>query len=126
MAKKPKEITSEKRGRNPDGTFKKGNQIGKGNKGGRPTEDMSFRHQVKIRAQKDPSLVKKVIDNLIDIASDSDNPRCLDAIEKLIKLNGNYDPSESKTELSGKVEGASFANLSAKEVDKLLAKYDKR
>ncbi|MBR2766779.1 hypothetical protein IKD67_01705 [Candidatus Saccharibacteria bacterium] len=124
MAKEPSK-NKPKRGRNADGTFAQGNTIGNGF-GGRPKEDMSFRHQVKLRAQKDPQLVQRAIDTLVEIALDKNHPKCVEALEKLIKLNGNYDPAESKTELSGKVEGAPFVNLSAKEVEDLLKKYDKR
>lgn len=125
MAEGGAKTAAKKRGRNADGTFAKGNTIGNGY-GGRPKEDMSFRHQVKLRAQNNPELIQKAIDTLVAVALDKDHPKCMEAMEKLIKLNGNFDPSESKTELSGKVEGAPFSNLSAKEVESLLKKYDKR
>ena len=126
MAKGGTKTTSEKGGRKVDGTFAKGHKAIIAENPGRPKEPFSFRERAKIMAQKDPSLVKGVIDNLIKIASDPDHPKCTDAADKLIKLIGNYDPSESKTELSGKVEGAPFSNLSQKEVEALLKKYDKR
>lgn len=126
MAKGGTETTSEKGGRKADGTFAKGNKPKITENYGRPKEPFSFRERAKIMAQKDPSLVQGVINNLIKIASDPDHPKCTDAADKLIKLIGNYDPSESKTELSGKVEGSPFSNLSQKEVEALLKKYDKR
>lgn len=126
MAKGGAKTTSEKGGRNVDGTFAKGHKPKVTENYGRPKEPFSFRERAKIMAQKDPSLVKGVIDALVEIASDSSNPKCTDAADKLIKLIGNYDPSESKTELSGKVEGSPFANLSSEEVENLLKKYDKR
>ncbi len=126
MAKGGTKATSEKGGRKADGTFAKGNKPKITENYGRPKEPFSFRERAKIMAQKDPSLVQGVIENLIKIASDPDHPKCTDAADKLIKLIGNYDPSESKTELSGKVEGAPFSNLSQKEVEALLKKYDKR
>lgn len=126
MAQGGTSATSSKTGRNPDGTFAPGNPQSKNGKGGRPTEPFSFRERAKIMAQKDPALVKGVIDTLIKIASDENHPKCTDAADKLIKLIGNYDPSETKAELSGKLEGSPFANLSAKEVEGLLKKYDKR
>lgn len=126
MAKGGAKTTSAKGGRNADGTFAKGNKPKVTENYGRPKEPFSFRERAKIMAQKDPSLVKGVIDTLVKIASDSSNPKCIDAADKLIKLIGNYDPSESKTELSGKVEGSPFANLSSEEVENLLKKYDKR
>lgn len=126
MAKDGAESDAAKGGRKADGTFAKGNKPKITENYGRPTEDMSFRHQVKLRAQKNPELIQKAIDTLVSIATDPENPKCIEALDKLIKLNGNYDPSESKTELAGKLEGSPFANLSAKEVEGLLKKYDKR
>lgn len=105
-------------GRNSDGTFSKGNKLSVGNNGGRPTEDMSFRHQVKIRASNDPNLVLNVINNLIAIASDPDHPKCVEAADKLIKLNGNYDPTETK-DVSEKEIFNPFENLSEEELRKL-------
>lgn len=105
-------------GRNSDGTFSKGNKLSVGNNGGRPTEDMSFRHQVKIRASNDPNLVLNVINNLIAIASDPDHPKCVEAADKLIKLNGNYDPTETK-DVSEKEVFNPFENLSEDELRKL-------
>lgn len=105
-------------GRNSDGTFSKGNKLSVGNNGGRPTEDMSFRHQVKIRASNDPNLVLNVINNLIAIASDPDHPKCIEAADKLIKLNGNYDPTETK-DVSEKEVFNPFENLTEDELRKL-------
>lgn len=105
-------------GRNSDGTFSKGNKLSVGNNGGRPTEDMSFRHQVKIRASNDPNLVLNVINNLIAIASDPDHPKCVEAADKLIRLNGNYDPTETK-DVSEKEIFNPFENLSEEELRKL-------
>ncbi len=129
VAKKPvrktvKKVAKEKKakavkvGRNSDGTFSKGNKLSVGNNGGRPTEDMSFRHQVKIRASNDPNLVQGVINNLIAIASDPDHPKCVEAADKLIKLNGNYDPTETK-DVSEKEVFNPFENLSEDELRKL-------
>ena len=129
VAKKPvrktvKKVAKEKKvkavqvGRNSDGTFSKGNKLSVGNNGGRPTEDMSFRHQVKIRASNDPNLVLNVINNLIAIASDPDHPKCVEAADKLIKLNGNYDPTETK-DVSEKEIVNPFENLTEDELRKL-------
>lgn len=126
MAKKvveAKKKATAKNGRKSDGTFAKGNTFGK-NPGGRPSEEMSFRHQMKIRASQQPELVQKVIDNLIEIASNPDHPKCVEAAEKLIKLNGNYDPAESKSEVTGslntKVENSPFKDLTKEDLLKLL------
>ena len=119
-----KKKVSNKLGRNSDGTFAKGNKESVGNNGGRPTEDMSLRHQMKIRASQEPELVQKVINNLIKIASDPDHPKCVEAAEKLIKLNGNYDPAESKSEVTGslntKMENSPFNQLTKEDLLKLL------
>ena len=119
-----KKKVSNKLGRNSDGTFAKGNKESVGNNGGRPTEDMSFRHQMKIRASQEPELVRKVINNLIKIASDPDHPKCVEAAEKLIKLNGNYDPAESKSEVTGslntRMENSPFNQLTKEDLLKLL------
>lgn len=124
VRKTVKKVAKEKKakavqvGRNSDGTFSKGNKLSVGNNGGRPTEDMSFRHQVKIRASNDPNLVLNVINNLIAIASDPDHPKCVEAADKLIKLNGNYDPTETK-DVSEKEIFNPFENLSEEELRKL-------
>lgn len=115
---KEKKAKAVKVGRNSDGTFSKGNKLSVGNNGGRPTEDMSFRHQVKIRASNNPNLVQDVINNLIAIASDPDHPKCVEAADKLIKLNGNYDPTETK-DVSEKEIFNPFENLSEEELRKL-------
>lgn len=115
---KEKKVKAVQVGRNSDGTFSKGNKLSVGNNGGRPTEDMSFRHQVKIRASNDPNLVLNVINNLIAIASDPDHPKCVEAADKLIKLNGNYDPTETK-DVSEKEVFNPFENLTEDELRKL-------
>ncbi len=115
---KEKNVKAVQVGRNSDGTFSKGNKLSVGNNGGRPTEDMSFRHQVKIRASNDPNLVQGVINNLIAIASDPDHPKCVEAADKLIKLNGNYDPTETK-DVSEKEVFNPFENLTEDELRKL-------
>jgi len=124
VRKTVKKVAKEKKakavqvGRNSDGTFSKGNKLSVGYNGGRPTEDMSFRHQVKIRASNDPNLVLNVINNLIAIASDPDHPKCVEAADKLIKLNGNYDPTETK-DVSEKEIFNPFENLTEDELRKL-------
>lgn len=118
--KRAKEATS-KTGRNQDGTYKKG-YSGNLSGGGRPVEELSFRRQVKLRAQKDPAMVQDAIDTLIRIANSPDNPQCINAIDKLIKLNGNYDPTEAKVEASADVRAFErpLAELNIDELKKLL------
>lgn len=113
-----KKNTSIKGGRKADGTFAKGNKPKITKNYGRPPEDMSFRHQVKLRASKDPKMVEDAINTLIKIARDPDNPKCIEAIDKLIKLNGNYDPQESK-DVTPKVRPNPFDNLTEEELRKL-------
>ena len=119
---KEKEVV--KGGRKADGTFAKGNKPKITKNYGRPTEDMSFRHQMKLRAAKEPELIQNVIDNLVKIASDPDHPKCVEAAEKLIKLNGNYDPAESKSEVTGslntRMENSPFNQLTKEDLLKLL------
>lgn len=87
--------------RNPDGTWPKGvsgNPTGEG--GGRPSNAFSFRAIAKIRAQEvdektGKPKVELAVDQLEKIALDPSHPRQLEALDKWIKLNGNYDPSES-------------------------------
>ena len=122
VASKEKEVV--KGGRKADGTFAKGNKPKVTENYGRPTEDMSFRHQMKLRAMKQPELIQQVIDNLVKIASDPEHPKCVEAAEKLIKLNGNYDPAESKNEVTGslntKMENSPFSQLTKEDLLKLL------
>ncbi len=98
--------TPRKDGRNSDGTFAPGNDYGK-NPFGRPAKAWSIKEQAKVRATKDPKIVKGVIDTLIVTATDPENPKCIEAADKLIKLLGNYDATENKTELSGSIETTS-------------------
>lgn len=116
-----------KLGRNQDGTYKKGysgNPTGEG--AGRPIEALSFRQQVKIRAAKDPKLVDDAIDTLIRIANDSSNPQCINAVDKLIKLNGGYDPAETKAEVSADVKANDrpLIGLTVDELKKLLGRSE--
>lgn len=122
-AKKPiaaKSAISVKCGRNADGTFAAGNTIGVGY-GGRPKEALSFRDQVKIRAAKDPKMVQSAIDTLVKIANDPEHPKCVEAIDKLIKLNGNYDPQETKDVTPKEIPEDPLFNLTVDELRTLKA-----
>ncbi|MDL2235442.1 hypothetical protein LJC07_04710 [Christensenellaceae bacterium OttesenSCG-928-L17] len=112
--------TARKLGRNSDGTFRTGNKESVGNNGGRPAECLSFRQQMKIRVQKDPKILDKALDTLIGIANDPDHPKCADAIDKLIKLNGNYDPAETK-DVTPTAPDRPLKGLSIQEVREALA-----
>jgi hypothetical protein len=103
--RKPKATAKKavKSGRNPDGTFAKGNKPKITENTGRPSTPWSVREQAKLRAKRDPALIKDLLNTLIRIAKDPEHSKCIEAADKLIKLLGNYDPAENKTELSGAV-----------------------
>ena len=127
MAQGGTKATSGKSGRNPDGTFAKGTDL-KFTNGGRPKDRFSHRAMAAKRAQENPNSIKKDLDVLDEIINDPSNSPIerAKAIDIKIKLFGGYDAQEAKTEITGKLEGSPFANLSAKEVEALLKKYDKR
>ena len=89
--------------------------------GGRPQTDFSHRAMAKVRAKKDPQAVLKDLDTLDAIASDPDNPQCLKAIELKIKLNGNFDPQETKDVTPVKVPDSPLFSLSIEELRSLKA-----
>jgi hypothetical protein len=99
---KKSRITSsaaKKLGRNSDGTFKKGNRESIGNKGGRPMTGYSARDIAKAMADDlvdkkngGKTRLQKVIEILYQNAMSGDAY----AIDKVVKLNGNYDPDESR------------------------------
>jgi len=107
-----KRITKDQR--NANGTFKKGN-VG----GGRKPEYMSARMQAKVMAANDPELLQKVLKNLYKIASDPDHPQSTAAADKIIKLTGGYDPTETKDVTEEKHERI-YKGLSLEKINKLL------
>lgn len=128
MAEGGAENETAKLGRNSDGTFAKGNKISVGNSG-RPKDKYSHRALAARRAEENPESIQKDLDVLDEIIANPDNSPMekAKAIELKIKLFGGFDVQETKTELTGKVENAiPFSNLSQKEVEALLKKYDKR
>jgi hypothetical protein len=129
MAEGGAETTPEKGGRNVDGTFAKGHTPYIAENCGRPKDRFSHRAMAAKRAQENPNSIKKDLDVLDEIIANPDNSPLerAKAIELKIKLFGGFDVQETKTELTGKVENAiPFSNLSQKEVEALLKKYDKR
>ena len=128
MAKGGAKTTSDKGGRNADGTFAPGNKPKITENYGRPKDRFSHRAMAAKRAQENPRSIKKDLDVLDEIINDPSNSPIerSKAIEIKIKLFGGFDIQETKTEISGKLEGSPLANLSAKEVESLLKKYDKR
>ena len=129
VEKKPKKkvkSTSEKLGRNSDGTFAKGNQISVGNNGGRPQDRFSHRAIAAQRAMKDPSRIKKdlkVLDDIIDSETASPAEK-VKAIETKAKLFGGFDVQETKTTLEGNLQttqtNSPFNQLTKQDLLKLL------
>ena len=129
VEKKPKKIaktTSEKLGRNSDGTFAKGNQISVGNNGGRPQDRFSHRAIAAQRAMKDPSRIKKdleILDSIIDSETASPAEK-VKAIETKAKLFGGFDVQETKTMLEGNLQttqtNSPFNQLTKQDLLKLL------
>lgn len=105
-----------KNGRKTDGTFAKGNSFGQG----RPRNEYSYRAMAKKMAAEDPERITKDLKILNDIVdSDSSSPmEKMKALELLIKLNGNFDPQETK-DVSEKEVFNPFENLSEDELRKL-------
>lgn len=85
-------------GRNADGTFAKGNKPKITDNYGRPQNDYSYRAMAKIRAKKDPERILKDLNRLDAIIDDpkSTPAEIAKALEIKIKLNGNFDPQETK------------------------------
>ena len=129
VEKKPKKkvkSTSEKLGRNSDGTFAKGNQISVGNNGGRPQDRFSHRAIAAQRAMKDPSRIKKdleILDSIIDSETASPAEK-VKAIETKAKLFGGFDVQETKTTLEGNLQTTQtyspFNQLTKQDLLKLL------
>lgn len=129
VEKKPKKkvkSTSEKLGRNSDGTFAKGNQISVGNNGGRPQDRFSHRAIAAQRAMKDPSRIKKdleILDSIIDSETASPAEK-VKAIETKAKLFGGFDVQETKTTLEGNLlttqTNSPFNQLTKQDLLKLL------
>jgi hypothetical protein len=89
--KKTAQKRIDKSQRNNDGTFKAGN-VG----GGRPPENLSVRAQTKLRVARDPELLQNALDNMFEILTDPEHPFFAKMLDTFVKLNGNYDPAETK------------------------------
>ena len=113
---KKKKTDAVKNGRKTDGTFAKGNSFGQG----RPKNEYSYRAMAKKMAAEDPERITKdlkILNNIVD--SDSSSPmEKMKALELLIKLNGNFDPQETK-DVSEKEIFNPFENLTEAELRKL-------
>lgn len=106
-------------GRKSDGTFSEGNSFGK-NSGGRPKNDFSYRAMAKKMAEANPERIVKdlsILSSIIDGETSSPMEK-LKALEIMIKLNGNFDPQETK-DVSEKEVFNPFENLTEAELRKL-------
>lgn len=119
VAKKTERKRITKTQRNADGTFKKGNAGG-----GRKPECMSARSLARIMVEDNPKLLEKALGNLFDIASDKEDTQSVSAIDKVIKLLGNYDPQETK-DVTPKRKESSLDDLTVEELRKLKALKEK-
>lgn len=120
-------------GRNADGTFAKGNKPKITENYGRPQNDFSYRAMAKIRAKKDPARVQKDLDMLDEIIDDPNSSPMerMKALENKIKLNGNFDPQETKDvtpvrHIETPLDSLSVEELRTLKALKNLSKGDKK
>lgn len=116
---KEKKAKAVKVGRKSDGTFAPGNTFGK-NPGGRPKDAFSYRAIAKVMASEDPDSITNGVKTLHDIVKSAETSPMekMKALELLIKLNGNFDPQETK-DVSEKEVFNPFENLTEDELRKL-------
>nr|DAR58120.1 MAG TPA: hypothetical protein [Caudoviricetes sp.] len=125
VRKTAKKVAKEKKartvqvGRKSDGTFAPGNTFGK-NPGGRPKDAFSYRAIAKVMASEDPDSITNGVKTLHDIVKSAETSPMekMKALELLIKLNGNFDPQETK-DVSEKEIFNPFENLTEDELRKL-------
>gem|GEM_PF-6440422 len=79
---------------------------------------------MRVIAEADPSVVDEIIASMLSIARDLNNPRCIEAADKLIKLFGNYDPTETK-DVTPQVRSRPLEGISLAEVREALAATSK-
>ena len=116
---KEKKANTVQVGRKSDGTFAPGNTFGK-NPGGRPKDAFSYRAIAKVMASEDPDSITNGVKTLHDIVKSAETSPMekMKALELLIKLNGNFDPQETK-DVSEKEIFNPFENLTEDELRKL-------
>jgi len=125
VQKTVKKVAKEKKakavqvGRKSDGTFAPGNTFGR-NPGGRPKDAFSYRAIAKVMASEDPDSITNGVRTLHDIVKSVETSPMekMKALELLIKLNGNFDPQETK-DVSEKEIFNPFENLTEDELRKL-------
>lgn len=91
--------------------------------GGRPQNDFSYRAMAKIRAKKDPERILKDLNRLDAIIDDpkSTPAEIAKALEIKIKLNGNFDPQETKDVTPARHAESPLDGLSVEELRALKA-----
>ena len=91
--------------------------------GGRPQNDFSYRAMAKIRAKKDPERILKDLNRLDAIIDDpkSTPAEIAKALEIKIKLNGNFDPQETKDVTPARHVESPLDGLSVEELRTLKA-----
>lgn len=125
VRKTVKKVAKEKKartvqvGRKSDGTFAPGNTFGR-NPGGRPKDAFSYRAIAKVMASEDPDSITNGVKTLHDIVKSAETSPMekMKALELLIKLNGNFDPQETK-DVSEKEIVNPFENLTEDELRNL-------
>ena len=128
-AEKPQKTVAVKQGgnkaegRNTDGTFAKGNKPKITENYGRPQNDYSYRAMAKIRAKKDPERILKDLNRLDAIIDDPNSTpaEIAKALEIKIKLNGNFDPQETKDVTPARHAESPLDGLSVEELRALKA-----
>ena len=115
--KKQPKPTTEKIGRNTDGTFAKGNNASMGS-GGRPPKAYSFRELAKLHgAELDPRTKRAKLREVVDVLYQKAMEGDVQAIDKVIKLTGNYDPDKSQVEMNDRRNP--FADLTDEQLKRL-------
>ena len=91
--------------------------------GGRPQNDFSYRAMAKIRAKKDPERILKDLNRLDAIIDDPNSTpaEIAKALEIKIKLNGNFDPQETKDVTPARHAESPLDGLSVEELRALKA-----
>lgn len=116
--KKQPEPTTVELGRNLDGTFTKGHTISVGNNGGAKPKAYSFRELAKLHgAELDPRTKRAKLREVVDVLYQKAMEGDVQAIDKVIKLTGNYDPDKSQVEMTDSRNP--FADLTDEQLKRL-------
>ena len=114
--KKQPKPTTEKSGRNPDGTFNSKQPPQR--KGGNKPKAYSFRELAKLHgAELDPRTKRAKLREVVDVLYQKAMEGDVQAIDKVIKLTGNYDPDKSQVEMNDRRNP--FADLTDEQLKRL-------